>query len=520
MVWVAAAASPPRPYFSAAVPACGRNPSSGSATYSRARTVTMAPTWLRMIAPMPIPSAAPRAVAAPPPAMMAAAWVPLMPAGMCRAASSGRVMAVASSVVARPKASPAAAMVMSLAASSGVRRGGIRTAGGMVLCRNSLVTESTPASSATVWASPAMARTERAGLMPGVKLVAAADHDDVIDGLGDLGQDVAGDQDGAALCGQRAEQIPQPPDALRVQAVGGLVEHQDLRVAEQGGGQAEPLPHAERVAPRPLPARACQADPLQQLSGPAAGYPGLGGQHSQVVAARAAGVGGGGIQQRADRPGRAGQLGIGFPGDHGGAGVGADQPQDHPQCGGLPRAVGAEEPGDPAIGDSEGHILHRHHAAELLAQADRLDRQACGGGRAAQGRPGMAGHRPAALCAGGSGHAARPAVRCPPRRRPAGHNRPRLWPAWASTLVGGARARPAATLALRCLDSLGMAGAQPGGSSCCRASSVRWAPASGRRAGLPIRLFSGSRPRWAAWRLAICGTAMARSSTPWTWLLV
>src|ERR1035441_7014799 len=262
MVWVAAAASPPRPYFSAAVPACGRNPSSGSATYSRARTVTMAPTWLRMIAPMPIPSAAPRAVAAPPPAMMAAAWVPLMPAGMCRAASSGRVMAVASSVVARPKASPAAAMVMSLAASSGVRRGVIRTAGVMVLCRNSLVTESTPASSATVWASPAMARTERAGLMPGVKLVAAADHDDVTDGLGDLGQDVAGDQDGAALCGQRAElrdllrslalcgqraeQIPQPPDALRVQAVGGLVEHQDLRVAEQGGGQAEPLPPAER----------------------------------------------------------------------------------------------------------------------------------------------------------------------------------------------------------------------------------------------------------------------------------
>src|ERR1019366_7789955 len=130
MVWVAAAASPPRPYFSAAVPACGRNPSSGSATYSRARTVTMAPTWLRMIAPMPIPSAAPRAVAPPPPAMMAAAWVPLMPAGMCRAASSGRVMAGARPVVARPKARPAAAMGMSLAASSGGGRGGGGGGGG------------------------------------------------------------------------------------------------------------------------------------------------------------------------------------------------------------------------------------------------------------------------------------------------------------------------------------------------------------------------------------------------------
>jgi hypothetical protein len=44
----------------------------------------------------------------------------------------------------------------------------------MVLCRNSLVTERAPAISATVWASPAMASTERAGLVPGVKLVAAA----------------------------------------------------------------------------------------------------------------------------------------------------------------------------------------------------------------------------------------------------------------------------------------------------------------------------------------------------------
>ena len=94
--------------------------------------MTMAPTWLRMIAPTPTPSAALRAVATPPPAMMAAAWVPLMPAGMCRAASSGKVMAVAIPVATRPKASPVAAMVISLATSSGVRRGVIRTAGVMV----------------------------------------------------------------------------------------------------------------------------------------------------------------------------------------------------------------------------------------------------------------------------------------------------------------------------------------------------------------------------------------------------
>jgi hypothetical protein len=149
------------------------NPSSGSATYSRARTAMMAPTWLRIIAPAPTPMAANSAVAIPPPAMMAAVPGPETPAGMCRPASSGRAMAAAIPLTARPNASPATARVMSLAPSSAARRGVIRTAGVMVLCRNSPVTQSTPAISATVCASPAMASVERTGLVPSVKPVAA-----------------------------------------------------------------------------------------------------------------------------------------------------------------------------------------------------------------------------------------------------------------------------------------------------------------------------------------------------------
>jgi len=45
--------------------------------------------------------------------------------------------------------------------------------------------------------------------------------------------------------GQRLEELPDPADALGVQAVDRFVEHQDGRVAEQRGGQAEPLLHAE-----------------------------------------------------------------------------------------------------------------------------------------------------------------------------------------------------------------------------------------------------------------------------------
>ena len=77
---------------------------------------------------------------------------------------------------------------------------------------------------------------------------AAGQDEHVVDGLLDLRQHVAGHQHGAALGGQAAQEAAQPADALRVEAVGGLVEHEHGRVAEQGRGQAEPLAHAEREA--------------------------------------------------------------------------------------------------------------------------------------------------------------------------------------------------------------------------------------------------------------------------------
>ena len=58
----------------------------------------------------------------------------------------------------------------------------------------------------------------------------------------------------AAPC-RRAAACPRssaahPADALRVQPVGRLVEHQHRRVGQQRAGDAEPLPHAQRVAAR------------------------------------------------------------------------------------------------------------------------------------------------------------------------------------------------------------------------------------------------------------------------------
>ncbi len=66
-----------------------------------------------------------------------------------------------------------------------------------------------------------------------------------------LRQQVARHQHGAALAGQALHELPDPDDALRVETVDRLVEEQDAGVAEQGGGDAEPLRHAERERARP-----------------------------------------------------------------------------------------------------------------------------------------------------------------------------------------------------------------------------------------------------------------------------
>jgi hypothetical protein len=54
----------------------------------------------------------------------------------------------------------------------------------------------------------------------------------VVRDLGDLGDEMTGDQDGPALRAEFPDEAAQPADSLRIQAVAGLVEEQYRRVAE------------------------------------------------------------------------------------------------------------------------------------------------------------------------------------------------------------------------------------------------------------------------------------------------
>ena len=73
----------------------------------------------------------------------------------------------------------------------------------------------------------------------------AANDDQVAGGQGHLAHQVAGDEYGPALAGQGSQQGPDPYDTLRIQPVDRLVQQQHSRVAQQRGGDAQPLGHAQ-----------------------------------------------------------------------------------------------------------------------------------------------------------------------------------------------------------------------------------------------------------------------------------
>ena len=77
-------------------------------------------------------------------------------------------------------------------------------------------------------------------------------------------------------------------DARGIEAVGGLVEDQRVRVPQQRAGQREALAHPERVGAHRPAGRRGELDELHKLVHPAEIDPCGQRQHAQMVAPRAA----------------------------------------------------------------------------------------------------------------------------------------------------------------------------------------------------------------------------------------
>ena len=199
-------------------------------------------------------------------------------------------------------------------------------------------------------------------------------------GLLDLGEQVAGHDHGAPAGRVAAQHLAHRVDLRRVEPVGRLVEHQQLRQAEHGLGDGEPLPHAlavgadaaldrrRRARRSPAPRRCARPRPGGRWPpSTAAGCPrrtgAAGSPGPSTNAPIRASTGAPGLDGLAERGDRA----RGRP----------DEPHQHAQHGGLAGAVGAEQAEHHALLDVERDALHRAEPAAVgLGQVADLQRRA------------------------------------------------------------------------------------------------------------------------------------------------
>jgi hypothetical protein len=154
---------------------------------------------------------------------------------------------------------------------------------------------------------------------------------------------VAGDEDGAALGGEAAQQAAQPGHALGVEPVGRLVEDQGFWVAEQGSGEGEPLPHALGVAAGPAVCGGSEPGEVEYLLDPLVGDPRGACGDPQRHAARTPRMEHVRVEQRADVPQRVAQLGVAAAVDGGAAGVRPGQAKHQTDGGWISRPRSGQE---------------------------------------------------------------------------------------------------------------------------------------------------------------------------------
>ena len=220
-----------------------------------------------------------------------------------------------------------------------------------------------------------LARTAGDELLHGAvgEQLAAADHDQVIRGVLHLRHQVAGHEHRAALGRQRLHQVADPQDPLGIQPVDRLVEHEQGRVTEQRGGDAEPLAHAEREPLGALARHLGQADQLEHLAHPPLGQVIRLGQAEQVVVGGPAPVHRLGVDQRAHLAHRIRQVRVVLAADGDVAGVRVVQAKDQPHGSGLAGSVRAKKARHRARRHAERQVVDGDFVAVPFAEPPYLN---------------------------------------------------------------------------------------------------------------------------------------------------
>ncbi len=202
---------------------------------------------------------------------------------------------------------------------------------------------------------------------------AATDDDQMFGRDGHLAHEVAGHEDGPPPRRQRLHELPDPDDALGVEAVHGLVEHQHRGSPSMAAAMPEPLGHTEREATDPLLGDLAHARHLEHLVH-ALGRDAVGlAQRHEVGPRRAAAVDVLGVEQGPDLAHRILGRAEALPVDQGLAGCRPVEPQDQPHRRRLAGPVRPEETGDDARLNGERQVVDGELVPVALAQTAHLN---------------------------------------------------------------------------------------------------------------------------------------------------
>ena len=205
--------------------------------------------------------------------------------------------------------------------------------------------------------------------------LALVEHEQRVGDLLDLAQHVRRHEHGAALIGERAHEQTDPADALGVEAVRRLVEHQHARVAQQRFGDRQAVLHTERQAADAHLGHLGQADDGEHFAHARGSDAHALGRFGEVLrhglAARALES----LERHhgADRRGRARDARILGAADRRAAPRGAQLAEQDAQGRGLARTVRPEERRDATRIDSSGQAVDRRCVAERHRHVGELD---------------------------------------------------------------------------------------------------------------------------------------------------
>jgi hypothetical protein len=200
------------------------------------------------------------------------------------------------------------------------------------------------------------------------------DDDKPVTHLLELAENVGGHEHGAASGPHLGDQPAHLSDARGVEAVAGLVQHKELRVAQQGGGDPEPLLHAERVGAEAIAAAGAQAHRVQHEGDAGRVVAAKRREHAQVLDPGQPGPQRRAFDERAHAAQVTGRVVQGATEHRASADGRGHQPKEHGHRRGLAGSVGADEAGNHPARYVQREPVDRHPVAEALAQAVHRDR--------------------------------------------------------------------------------------------------------------------------------------------------